>query len=192
MIKLYLYRLGGFLNKASLNSKAEKNKLISKTAYELISERLTELTGEAPAIKKTDRGKPYIVDLPYHISISHCDDAVLFAISDDVIGVDIERPREFSDHAKKRIFSENEKKYISNGDENKRSTVLWTMREAVCKATGEGMSQWFFDCSFANEASELVTEYDIYNLRVIEISDYICTLASVSSFDDIMLFDEAL
>lgn len=191
MIKLYLYRLGGFLDKAALSSRAEKSRLISKTAYKLLADRLTEINIE-PKICKTDRGKPYIENSSYHISISHSDDAVLLAVSNEQIGVDIEKSREFSPHAEKRLFSEKEKTYLSLDDRNYRATVLWTLREAVCKATGEGFADWFFNCEFVDDDCNILSVYNGYNLKVIEIDGYICTVATVSAVDDIEFFDSTL
>lgn len=192
MIKLYLYRLGGFLSKAALASKAERNKLISKTAYNLMLEKLYEITGVSQIIRKTPKGKPYPEDSSYNISISHCDEAIFFAISDSDIGVDIEMEREFSLHAEKRLFSDNERIFISSGDKKRRSIILWTLREAVCKATGEGFSEWFFNCSFADDFGKIAEKYENLNLKVFEKEDFICTVAAESDLKDIEFIDITL
>ncbi len=192
MIKLYIYNLGGFLNKAAFNSKAEKNRLMSEKAYELLSSKLSELFGNMPVIKKTDSGKPYIENLPVYISISHTGDMAFLAISDSEIGVDIERERAFSSHMTARLFSENELEYINNGDKNEHSTILWCLREAVCKATGEGFSEWFFSCSFADCNGNLLSKYGDYNLKVINNDGYICAVAGASPLEEATLIVDSL
>lgn len=192
MIKLYVYSLGGFLNKAALNSKTEINRVVSEKSYELLRNKLFELTGAIPEIKKTDRGKPYVANLPVYVSISHAGDMVFFAIADGEIGVDIELTREFSLHMKARLFSDNELNYIRKGDENERSTILWSLREAVCKATGEGFSEWFFSCSLVDSYGALLTRYGDFHLDFFENNGYICTVACILPTDKITLFTDSL
>ncbi len=192
MIKLYLYDLNELLARINEESKAVKTKLISQKAYELIIEKLYEITGHSCLIRKTSRGKPFLENSKLHISISHSDNSVLFAISDDIIGVDIEYLRSFSEHAAKRLFSENEKNYISKGNYDFNCTVLWTMRESVCKAMGEGFSEWFFNCDFVDDEANLVNTFErngnTFNLYYFTFNDQICTVASVSSIESLEFF----
>ncbi len=196
MIKLYLYRLDNFLSKFIDESRIAKSKAISKMAYELLCDKAEEYTGQRATICKTDRGKPYIENSNLHISLSHSDNAIFFALSDMPIGVDVEAPRSFSAHAAKRLFGEREMKFISSGDESTNATILWTKREAVCKATGEGFSDWFFNCEFVDNSEQLVDSYLrnglLLNLKTFILDSSICTAAAVSSFDNIEFFDSIL
>ncbi len=193
MIKLYLYRLGGFLCKAALSSKAEKNRLISETAYRLLEERITELTGIDAVISKTEKGKPYIVDSPLFISISHTENTILLAVSDGEIGVDAEAVRTFSVHTKERLFSDNEQKFINSGNADERATILWTLREAICKATGEGFSDWFFGCNLVDENLEplnCISRNQLsLKLRTIIFDDCICSVAAAADADSVEIYE---
>ncbi len=196
MIKVFLYRLDEYLSKVSPATKAEKGRLISRTAYELMEKRVSELSGKAVTVKKAENGRPYIDDEPYKISISHTDSAILLALSDNDIGVDIESPRVFSEHMKERLFTDNERMYISHGNASERSTILWTMREAVCKATGEGFSDWFFGCEMVDEEGVPVTLYKknshIIFIRTDIIDEFIITVAALSDIKEVEFSDCAL
>lgn len=193
MIKLYFYRLNKFLDDLANEPRNIKSKAISKKAYELLQAKLCEYTGQRLNILKTDRGKPYIENSSLCVSISHSDNAILLAISDNQIGVDTECPRQFSEHASKRLFSKTECDYIVHGEESLRATTLWTMREAICKATGEGFSNWFFDCELVQDSDNVLELFEhnalLLNLKNFIIDNNICTVAAVSSIDDIEFFD---
>ncbi len=192
MIKLYFYKLNQFLSDFINEPRNIKSKAISKKVYELLDTKLYEHIGQSLNILKTDRGKPYLENSSLHISISHSDNAVLFAISDNEIGVDTEAPRHFSDHASIRLFSIKECDYIAHGKEDIRATTLWTMREAICKAAGEGFSDWFFGCELVEDCENTLDSYShkelSLNLKSIFIDNHICTVAAVSSTDDIEIF----
>ncbi len=181
MLNLYFFMLDSF-SEIKNKSRSEKSKIISKKAYELLNEKLYEILDFYPEIKKTDRGKPYISDSSIQVSISHSDNAIFIGISDNPIGIDTEMPRSFSEYAVKRLFSDAEQNYISSGDQDINSTELWTKREAVCKLTGEGFSDWFFNCSLVDNNGIPFDEIEkdgkkIY-IKTIIIENHICTVAS--------------
>ncbi len=82
--------------------------------------------------------RPKLVEDQGHISISHCENAVLIAFSKYPVGVDIEKKnRNFpAQKVLNRFFSEKEKSLLSNVDSlNLRDSVLnlWVMKEAAFK-----------------------------------------------------------
>lgn len=94
-----------------------------------------------PTVARTDRGKPYFPDYPdLHFNLSHTRGFSLCALSDAPVGVDVEaiRPR------KERLWQ-----YCLTGEEWAAFQAqkggwpdfyrLWTLKEAWCKCTGEGL-----------------------------------------------------
>lgn len=85
-----------------------------------------------PEIALTDRGKPYFPEHPdVHFNISHTTGAVLVGVSDEPVGVDIERIRPVSQRAMRRLAA------ASTEEEFFQS---WVRREARSKRSGAGIS----------------------------------------------------
>ena len=82
-----------------------------------------------PQMARTERGKPYFLELPnVHFSLSHTEGAVLAGISDRPLGVDIERIRPVS-HLLLDSMEKGREDFFS----------VWVRREARSKRTGIGM-----------------------------------------------------
>ena len=85
-------------------------------------------------------GKPEIEGIFFNLS--HSKNMVICAISDKVVGCDIEQVSVAPEKVADRFFSEAEQRYLSqySGEEkNKEFYRLWTMKESYMKMTGEGM-----------------------------------------------------
>ena len=136
------------------------NKSLHNKALLLRRKLLCSLFGEKYAgaeIVNAPGGKPYIPGAPFDFSYSHTKGAVtvaacgkgksqdgLILIDKDVskIGVDIEcadRAVGNIDLIIKKLFSEREKEYIK-ADKNRRFLEIWTKKESIVKATGEGLA----------------------------------------------------
>ena len=117
----------------------------------------------------TDKnGKPYIENCPIHFNISHCENMLVFAFSDEEIGIDVERIRTISLNILKRFFSEKEQEYVLGHRPTKddfqkseseeileRFYRVFTLKEAICKKSGIGIKGLkdadtlpYLDCSF--------------------------------------------
>jgi 4'-phosphopantetheinyl transferase len=91
-------------------------------------------------------GKPRLAgDGQVHFNLSHCEERAVLAISNAEVGIDLERERsiEHVDLAK-RYFHANEVAAIkaSRGEAEQRRAffLVWTLKEAVVKALGTGLS----------------------------------------------------
>ncbi len=108
---------------------------------------------EFPQICKNEHGKPFFLDecLP-NFNISHTKDMIGLVLSSEVIGIDLEVLRNTKEDLWERFLSENEVNALK-GAENKEVlfTRFWTIREAVLKASGEGLSGLHFVKIFPEE-----------------------------------------
>ncbi len=121
-------------------------------------------------------GKPYAANADVFFNISHSADAVVCAVSENEIGIDIEKIRPTHPNTVKRFATESELEYINN-DINKQFTV-WCLKEAYFKCIGTGLNskikdvEFSFDggisCSAENFSLSLHTVFDGYVCAVCE------------------------
>ena len=77
-------------------------------------------------------GKP-VLKLKKFISISHCLNILVLAVSKNEIGVDIEKEREKISTVKQKFISRFENNFLTKTDQDKMLTRIWTSKEAVYK-----------------------------------------------------------
>jgi len=84
-------------------------------------------------------GKPYLVNLPYHISFSHSFDYAAVMISKNgTVGIDIELIKEKVDRIAPKFMRPDELGFISTGDDKiQQLYVCWCAKEAVYKCYGQ-------------------------------------------------------
>jgi 4'-phosphopantetheinyl transferase len=91
-------------------------------------------------------GKPFLVGFPgIFFNISHTACAMICAVSDRPVGIDIEKKRKINRRILSRYFTENERNYVFSESchQDERFTRIWTMKEAYVKFTGKGLHQSF-------------------------------------------------
>jgi phosphopantetheinyl transferase len=116
------FLLGRILLKAAL---IERNNCFTND-FQMIS----------PTLSAT--GKPAVAGAEFNLA--HDENAVLLAIGDQVVGVDVERVQYFDDAMMKICFSAAERHRIARTPRPDRmATLLWCMKEAAAKATGDGL-----------------------------------------------------
>jgi 4'-phosphopantetheinyl transferase len=94
--------------------------------------------------KYGQHGKPFLAEGFHQFNISHSDNKALIAITKDrAIGVDIEKIKpESKEDIAKRFFSEKEYaalQQLSEADRIPGFYTIWTKKEALIKALGEGL-----------------------------------------------------
>ncbi len=91
---------------------------------------------------RAEFGKPYLPLLPnFHFNVSHSGNWVLCATGSIPLGVDIQEERIFKP-ALLRILSTSEKVFWDSVSNNQKASTLfdfWCLKEAYCKATGQGL-----------------------------------------------------
>lgn len=108
-----------------------------------------------------DKGKPFLRNHPeIHFNLSHCKQGVLCVIDDQApVGCDIETlNRKVSDALMRRTCNAAELEAIQHADDPTAAFIrLWTIKEAVLKCSGEGIT---------NDLKNLLNPNAIENLHI--------------------------
>lgn len=145
-----------------------------KIAYALLGEVLKKHFGiTSYTIEKNEKGKPFLLEFPdVHFNISHCDGLAVCGISDREIGVDAELIRSYNGNVMKRIFSAEEQSLIAVSESPDTDFFkIWTLKESLCKFTGDGifsgLSEYSFDISHGEPTCQKAAEI-IFTQKIIE------------------------
>lgn len=134
-------------------------------------------------------GKPYLKEENKFFNISHTGDYVVFVKDNQEIGIDIERVNERNINIIKYAFNDKEIKLI-NAD-IKKLTKLWTIKEAVYKASG---ADRFIDFKSIDTSKEIEIEYndDRYNVIGCEVDGCWLSVASIKKYEKIKMIKEMI
>ena len=94
-----------------------------------------------PAIRRTERGKPFFVDDPLHFSISHTKNHVFCVLADRPVGIDAEeKKRNITLNLAEKILSPTElAQFHKAADPRLALLTFWVLKEAAAKCSGEGL-----------------------------------------------------
>lgn len=122
-----------------------------------------------------EREKPFLKDYPdIFFSISHCKNAVVCAVSNKNIAVDIMDYRKAKSSVIRRVCSSDEQNLLSvSNNIDKAFTRLWVMKECYSKLDGRGLSLDF--SKITNKLNECK------NIKYIETDDYILGYTEINS-----------
>lgn len=113
-------------------------------AYLLLCEGLRKEYGisELPLFAYGNHGKPSIIGHEeIHFNLSHCREGAVCAISDHPVGIDIESVRSYNPSLAQYTMNDSELQQIQQAtDPALAFTRFWTMKEALLKLTGEGIT----------------------------------------------------
>ncbi|MBO6306032.1 MAG: 4'-phosphopantetheinyl transferase superfamily protein [Paludibacteraceae bacterium] len=130
---------------------------------------LKEMIHEVGNFEYNEHGKPFLPNGPY-FSISHCKAGIAVAIDCEPVGIDIESVRQADDDLIKRVMCAREQEMIRSAEHPERTfTRLWTMKEAVVKAQGTGITSF--------EQLQTVLDVNERKLQTTEKENYIYTIA---------------
>lgn len=111
-------------------------------AWALLSDALA-LRGihTLPKVERASQGKPFFPALPeLHFNLSHTAGWSLCALSDAPVGVDIEALRPRREGLWRYCLTDGEyEAFLAAGGGWEEFYRLWTLKEAWCKYTGEGL-----------------------------------------------------
>lgn len=106
--------------------------------------RSTGISPEKLNIQRSEKGKPWLdaVSAPF-FNVSHSGEWVVVALSEQNVGVDVERIRTPVYRVAKRYFSAKEVRRLNNLNEHKKKLYffdLWTLKESYLKLLGKGLT----------------------------------------------------
>lgn len=110
----------------------------------LLEKVLAQHGVSADSVRVGKNGKPEVDGIFFNLS--HSGALVVCAVSDKLVGCDIEQRKAAPLHLAERFFGERERAYLATftGEEYDHQFFrLWTMKESYVKMTGEGMSLSF-------------------------------------------------
>ena len=132
-----------------LNKKEE-----TKKSYTLLKNILEYLNipFDVNDIMYTSSGKPYLKNNNIKFNYSHSKNYIAIAVSNDLVGIDIEDEFNISDDARKL--------YLNGINNNLRKS--WVMKEAYCKVIGDFTDEYFknLDIDKINEQKYVISNYD--------------------------------
>ena len=150
------------------NCKGYRDKLLSLFAEILlnygVNQSFTHM--KIPVVYKINpNGMPYFDDKKITFSLSHSGDYAACAISNDEIGVDIQKVREVNLKISKRVFTKSENTVLSSS-QNKTNEFfrLWVLKESYMKAKGLGFKLGFKSFS-VDKRNDTTNVYSLYNLN---------------------------
>ncbi len=130
----------------------------SKDQEKLVGEKLVERAckehGVGCEIVYGPHGKPYLKDGRVFFNLSHSHGAVVCAVAKFELGCDIEKIRPIGGKVGEKFFATSEKELLSacTSDREREALFfrLWTLKESLVKATGDGLYKNFhtFSISF--------------------------------------------
>ena len=128
----------------ALKFKHELGKRLCVLAYQLLKRGLAEVYGirENPVFEYNEHGKPMIVGYPeIFFNLSHCKEAAICVVSDQLVGVDVESVRSFNESLVRYTMNDAEVKEIESAEDQAVAFIrLWTMKESALKLIGTGIS----------------------------------------------------
>lgn len=131
------------------------------------------------ALSQNEYGKPNLIgSTDFHYNISHTRNALTVGVSDEPIGVDIERIREVDLNIAKRVFTDNELSYVFGEESGKdlRFFNIWTKKEAVAKRAGKGLSMNF-------KSFDVLSDGPSNHLSGFRIDNYVISVCSNRKLD---------
>ena len=105
----------------------------------LLDELLKENNIKKEEILFNENGKPFFKNNNIYFNISHSHEYVITVISENEIGIDIEKIRKININTINKFTTSSEKKYILSSKEEieKRFFLLYTLKEAYIKLYGK-------------------------------------------------------
>ena len=102
-------------------------------------------------ILKAENGKPYLEGKDLYFNFSHCLKRVICTVSDSEVGCDVQDIRPVNERVTKRFFAFDEGQSLSlSSKKDEHFTKLWTLKEAILKYKGDGISGGLDSYSFSD------------------------------------------
>src|SRR5665648_388687 len=134
-------------------------------------------------------GKPYLLNAPsFHFNISHTRSALVAAVGDSPVGIDIEKINIADPDVAGKVFTADEYAYVFSNNNMKdiRFNEVWTKKESYLKWTGEG---WSPD----SHKIDVLREPIASQIASMEVSGYVVSICSaiMNNYPEIIQIREA-
>ncbi len=122
------------------NIKSDKQRLLSFGARALLYFAVKDLFIVQPKMSSLDGGKPYFYGSDLKFNFTHSGEKVALILSENEVGIDIEKLRKVNLKVADRYFCQNEIRNINSSvDKDKCFFSFWTKKESLLKTTGTGI-----------------------------------------------------
>lgn len=177
------------LDRAShfLKQEDKENYLARKYACRMILSEFLAQPPEAIQYYQTANKKPAISNL--HFNTSHTKGYAVITISEEPTGTDIEYLNPAFDYSDllPSCFSPEESRFITlQKDMQQNFYILWTRKEALIKATGEGLTENL--AQIPSLGSHIEREGQLFEVRSFKNSDVLISTAFISNLKKLKLW----
>ena len=159
----------------ALRYKHERSRRQCLAAYLLLQQALRLEYGITGALRLqyNEHGKPSLVDYrDIHFNLSHCRDAVACIVGDQPVGIDVECIDRYRPLLLDYTMNEQEREQIAASPHPATAFIrLWTMKEAVLKLTGQGIT---------DDLHTVLADTEGYRFDTIIHPTYICTACTIA------------
>lgn len=170
--------MGEERQKSVLRLQNEHKRKAKIAADNLCRIAISEFCGvDAKGIKfgLSEHGKPFAANCDVNFNISHSGDFVVCAVSENEIGIDIEKIRPVNSRAAERFACVEELEYIASHENC--FFEIWTLKEAYFKCIGTGLGADIKNVSFDIKESGITCSENGFDCSFISIADgYICSV----------------
>ena len=143
------------------NRSLQQIRVLSRGITRVVLSRFTGTAAQELRLRENKFGKPFLLQQEIHFSASHSQNFFAIAISEGPVGLDIEEERrqeiDFTSVARS-VFQKDEVTWLEDRTPQARSKAfrkLWTEKEAVLKADGQGFARSLKDFHFASPGSDI-------------------------------------
>ncbi|NMM51079.1 4'-phosphopantetheinyl transferase family protein [Paenibacillus aquistagni] len=137
--------------------------------------------------------KPYLLDFPHiYFNISHCEECVAVAISDQEIGIDVQNMVPYDPNVAAMVCSPEELEQLrSSSDPEALFIRYWTLKESYLKMTGSGITDHMSKLDFSSPVDASFYQYNCYFLQYRQPRYWmsICSLESPLHIHNLSLID---
>lgn len=165
-----------------IDDSRDKRQIQHNSGFELLKESLRkefDLDISREDIYIDDKGKPYLRGAKNcFFNISHCDGLCCCILSICECGIDCEKIRDYRPNVVRRIFTDSELLWFGQLDPNDRKRfffILWTLKEAFGKYTGNGIAD-MKNVAFSVNNGVLSSDKPELDFFVYELDGYVLSI----------------
>lgn len=171
-----------------LKQEDKENYLVRKYALRMVLSKFLQHPPAEIQYQQTANKKPAINNL--HFNTSHTKGYAIISISTESTGTDIEYLNPDFDYSNllPLCFSAEESRFISLGDAMQQNFyILWTRKEALIKATGEGLNENLAVIPSLHAYPE--RKGQLFEVTTFKNDDLLISTAFISNIKELMLWE---